>query len=157
MRRNFKRISSQLLAPFANSYKLKRSHLVFTTQVHFDPKPAILVKQLILTIIFLCFLSRRRQPCKSPDQGAVTRPLMSGSELTQPSHPSDPVEMRRLNFQTPAMISHPPIPISELANHIERLKTNDNLKFSQEYEVSVKLDIYLPISNSTKIRNNFMK
>lgn len=49
--------------------------------------------------------------------------------------PSDPVEMRRLNFQTPGMISHPPIPISELANHIERLKINDNLKFSQEYEV----------------------
>lgn len=48
---------------------------------------------------------------------------------------SDPVEMRRLNFQTPGMISHPPIPISELANHIERLKANDNLKFSQEYEV----------------------
>jgi netrin-G3 ligand len=48
--------------------------------------------------------------------------------------PTDPVEMRRLNFQTPGMISHPPIPISELANHIERLKANDNLKFSQEYE-----------------------
>ena len=42
--------------------------------------------------------------------------------------------MRRLNFQTPGMISHPPIPISELSNHIERLKANDNLKFSQEYE-----------------------
>ena len=51
--------------------------------------------------------------------------------------PTDPVEMRRLNFQTPGMISHPPIPISELANHIERLKANDNLKFSQEYEVYI--------------------
>jgi len=48
--------------------------------------------------------------------------------------PSDPVDMRRLNFQTPGMISHPPIPISEFANHIERLKANDNQKFSQEYE-----------------------
>jgi netrin-G3 ligand len=43
--------------------------------------------------------------------------------------------MRRLNFQTPGMISHPPIHLSDLANHIERLKANDNLKFSQEYEV----------------------
>lgn len=52
-----------------------------------------------------------------------------------PAAPSDPVKMRRLNFQTPGMISHPPIPISQLAEHIERLKGNDNQKFSQEYEV----------------------
>lgn len=63
---------------------------------------------------------------------------MSGEVAT--SHaPSDPVEMRRLNFQTPGMISHPPIPVTELANHIERLKASDNLKFSQEYEVSIFL------------------
>lgn len=33
------------------------------------------------------------------------------------------------------MASHPPIPIMDLAEHLERLKANDNLKFSQEYEV----------------------
>lgn len=33
------------------------------------------------------------------------------------------------------MASHPPIPIMDLADHLERLKANDNLKFSQEYEV----------------------
>uniref|UniRef100_A0A674MA28 protein-tyrosine-phosphatase n=1 Tax=Takifugu rubripes TaxID=31033 RepID=A0A674MA28_TAKRU len=49
-------------------------------------------------------------------------------------HPTDPVELRRLNFQTPGMTSHPPIPVTELADHLERLKANDNLKFSQEYE-----------------------
>lgn len=59
---------------------------------------------------------------------------MSG-EVATCHAPTDPVEMRRINFQTPGMISHPPIPISELANHIERLKANDNHKFSQEYEV----------------------
>ncbi|MGH0157478.1 UNVERIFIED_CONTAM: hypothetical protein FKN15_033929 [Acipenser sinensis] len=32
------------------------------------------------------------------------------------------------------MASHPPIPIMELADQLERLKANDNLKFSQEYE-----------------------
>lgn len=36
------------------------------------------------------------------------------------------------------MASHPPIPIMDLADHLERLKANDNLKFSQEYEVSVR-------------------
>uniref|UniRef100_A0A8C5I1N6 protein-tyrosine-phosphatase n=1 Tax=Gouania willdenowi TaxID=441366 RepID=A0A8C5I1N6_GOUWI len=30
--------------------------------------------------------------------------------------------------------NHPPIPISELAEHIELLKANDNLRLSQEYE-----------------------
>ncbi|XP_076144773.1 receptor-type tyrosine-protein phosphatase delta [Alosa pseudoharengus] len=63
-------------------------------------------------------------------------------------HPTDPVELRRLNFQTPgsgvcgypsnlhlsSMANHPPIPILDLADHLERLKANDNLKFSQEYE-----------------------
>lgn len=33
------------------------------------------------------------------------------------------------------MMTHPPIPISELAEHTELLKANDNLKLSQEYEV----------------------
>ena len=32
------------------------------------------------------------------------------------------------------MISHPPIPIHMLAEHIDSLKAADNLKFSQEYE-----------------------
>uniref|UniRef100_A0A4W5R0K5 protein-tyrosine-phosphatase n=1 Tax=Hucho hucho TaxID=62062 RepID=A0A4W5R0K5_9TELE len=32
------------------------------------------------------------------------------------------------------MANHPPIPILDLADHLERLKANDNLKFSQEYE-----------------------
>lgn len=58
-------------------------------------------------------------------------------EVTPPHAPSDPVEMRRLMYQTPAMVSHPPIPVSMLAQHIEMLKANDNLKFSQEYEVRI--------------------
>ncbi|KAM3960723.1 tyrosine-protein phosphatase Lar-like [Aphomia sociella] len=94
--------------------------------------PIIAALMLSLCLVLLFILKRRRQPCKTPDQAAVTRPLMSADVGF--GAPSDPVEMRRLNFQTPAMISHPPIPISELAEHIERLKANDNLKFSQEYE-----------------------
>ena len=31
-------------------------------------------------------------------------------------------------------MNHPPIPITELANHIDQLKASDGLKFSQEYE-----------------------
>ena len=39
-----------------------------------------------------------------------------------------------MNFQTPGMASHPPISLHQLALHIDALKANDNLKFSQEYE-----------------------
>jgi hypothetical protein len=60
----------------------------------------------------------------------------AGSGMGGLGAPSDPVELRRLNFQTPGMMSHPPIPVSELSNHIEMLKANDNTLFSQEYEVS---------------------
>ncbi|XP_076757587.1 tyrosine-protein phosphatase Lar isoform X4 [Xylocopa sonorina] len=95
--------------------------------------PIIAALMVSLFLILLFVIKRRRQPCKAPDQAAVTRPLMA-ADISSNHAPSDPVEMRRLNFQTPGMASHPPIPISELGNHIERLKANDNLKFSQEYE-----------------------
>ena len=35
------------------------------------------------------------------------------------------------------------MPISELTDHIERLKANDNLKFSQEYEVRLHFSSFL--------------
>ncbi|KAK5642104.1 hypothetical protein RI129_008271 [Pyrocoelia pectoralis] len=95
--------------------------------------PIIAALMLSIILVLLFILKKRRQPCKTPDQAAVTRPLIA-ADLNNSIAPSDPVEMRRLNFQTPGMISHPPIPILELANHIDRLKMNDNLKFSQEYE-----------------------
>lgn len=95
--------------------------------------PIIAALFLCVFFVFVFIIKRRRQPCKAPDQAAVTRPLMA-ADIGMSSAPTDPVEMRRLNFQTPGMISHPPISITELANHIERLKANDNLKFSQEYE-----------------------
>ncbi|XP_046660336.1 tyrosine-protein phosphatase Lar isoform X3 [Homalodisca vitripennis] len=95
--------------------------------------PIIAALMLSVCLVMLFIIKKRRQPCKSPDQSAVTRPLMSG-EMATSQAPKDPVEMRRLKFQTPGMISHPPIPVTELSNHIDRLKANDNLKFSQEYE-----------------------
>ena len=32
------------------------------------------------------------------------------------------------------MMSHPPITVADLSDHIDRLKAQDGLKFSQEYE-----------------------
>uniref|UniRef100_A0A1I8I8K9 Protein-tyrosine-phosphatase n=1 Tax=Macrostomum lignano TaxID=282301 RepID=A0A1I8I8K9_9PLAT len=45
--------------------------------------------------------------------------------------PTDPVELRRINFQTPG---HPPVPVAQLIDHVASLKASDNLKFSAEYE-----------------------
>jgi len=32
------------------------------------------------------------------------------------------------------MVSHPPVPVNELAEHIERLRANSGARFSAEYE-----------------------
>jgi len=32
------------------------------------------------------------------------------------------------------MTSHPPVPVSELASHVERLRANSGARFSTEYE-----------------------
>lgn len=45
---------------------------------------------------------------------------------------------------TAGMKEHPPIAISDLADNIERLRANDGLRFSQEYEVTL-LASYLPV------------
>lgn len=59
---------------------------------------------------------------------------MGSDGLSCADVPTDPVEMRRANFKSPAMAQHPPIAIADLAAHIDRLKANDNHLFSQEYE-----------------------
>ncbi|ODN02995.1 Tyrosine-protein phosphatase Lar [Orchesella cincta] len=108
--------------------------------------------------MLMCFLfKRRRVSQKHVDQSGVLKPLIAtdgpdgpmpagyitssfgmhtiGSDgITMPEAPSDPVEMRRMNFKTPALLQHPPIVIADLAAHIDRLKSNDNHLFSQEYE-----------------------
>ena len=92
---------------------------------------------LALLVVLVIVFRRRQQPLKQPmDGGQVTTPLMSGFEMANASviAPSDPVELRRMNFQTPGMLSHPPIPVSQLASHIEELKTDGAAKFTAEYE-----------------------
>ncbi|KAJ0058874.1 hypothetical protein NL108_001113, partial [Boleophthalmus pectinirostris] len=103
---------------------------------------------IIIVIAILLFKKKRASPLPKDDHsGGVKDSLLANS--------SDPVEMRRLNYQTPGkegtqslmshviffilfsqlgMREHPPITVADLADHIERLKANDGLKFSQEYE-----------------------
>ncbi|XP_057200320.1 receptor-type tyrosine-protein phosphatase S isoform X15 [Triplophysa rosa] len=114
--------------------------------------PVLAVIFIICIVIAILLYKRRFHWSSQPDRKraeseARKGSLPSGKEMPC-HHPTDPVELRRLNFQTPGsaasvypsnlhlsrMASHPPIPIMELADHIERLKANDNLKFSQQYE-----------------------
>ena len=127
------------------------------------PVLAAILFAFIIIFIFV-MRKRRQNTKQPLEQGAVLTPLMSGFEMNNAQvvaaggnqhHAngnngtldgtlpvmmdvgpgvSDPVELRRLNFQTPGMMSHPPIPIMDLAAHIEDLKAEDNLKFSAEYE-----------------------
>ncbi|XP_034439936.1 protein tyrosine phosphatase receptor type Fa isoform X5 [Hippoglossus hippoglossus] len=81
---------------------------------------------IIIVIAILLFKRKRTSPAKDEHMAGVKDSLLA--------HSSDPVEMRRLNYQTQGMREHPPIPVSDLADHIERLRANDGLRFSQEYE-----------------------
>ncbi|XP_032355183.1 receptor-type tyrosine-protein phosphatase delta isoform X43 [Etheostoma spectabile] len=89
----------------------------------------VLAVVFIICIVIAILLYKRKRAESEARKGS----LPNSKEIPL-HHPTDPVELRRLNFQTPGMASHPPIPIMDLADHQERLKANDNLKFSQEYE-----------------------
>ncbi|XP_041635295.1 receptor-type tyrosine-protein phosphatase delta-like isoform X22 [Cheilinus undulatus] len=103
----------------------------------------VLAVVFIICIVIAILLYKRKRAETEARKGS----LPNNKEMPL-HHPTDPVELRRLNFQTPgsgasshpsnlhlsSMASHPPIPIMDLADHLERLKANDNLKFSQEYE-----------------------
>ncbi|XP_054874736.1 receptor-type tyrosine-protein phosphatase S isoform X7 [Amphiprion ocellaris] len=131
---------------------------VMTKELLVDPLPVepgdgliwvvgpVLAVVFIICIVIAILLYKNRKRKESEPR---TKCLLNNADIT-PHHPTDPVEMRRINFQTPdsglsspqseadfdyeSMMNHPPIPISELAEHTELLKANDNLKLSQEYE-----------------------
>ncbi|KAJ8008280.1 hypothetical protein DPEC_G00103170 [Dallia pectoralis] len=103
----------------------------------------VLAVVFIICIVIAILLYKRKRAESEARKGS----LPNSKEMPS-HHPSDPVELRRMNFQTPgsgdrgypsnlhssSMASHPPIAVLDLADHLERLKANDNLKFSQEYE-----------------------
>ncbi|XP_075467515.1 receptor-type tyrosine-protein phosphatase S isoform X2 [Ascaphus truei] len=105
----------------------------------------VLAVVFIICIVIAILLYKNKRKNSEPR----TKCLLNNAEIA-PHHPTDPVEMRRINFQTPdsglssplsdpefgfeSMLNHPPIPIADLSEHTEHLKANDNLKLSQEYE-----------------------
>ncbi|XP_041117754.1 receptor-type tyrosine-protein phosphatase delta-like isoform X2 [Polyodon spathula] len=107
----------------------------------------VLAVVFIICIVIAILLYKSKPDRKRAESDSRKSSIPNSKEIPS-HHPTDPVELRRLNFQTPgsglsgypgnlhssSMASHPPIPIMELADQLERLKANDNLKFSQEYE-----------------------
>ncbi|XP_019499291.1 PREDICTED: receptor-type tyrosine-protein phosphatase F isoform X12 [Hipposideros armiger] len=105
----------------------------------------VLAVILIILIVIAILLFKSKQERKRTHSPSSKDEQSIGLKDSLLAHSSDPVEMRRLNYQTPgssvpscpnisSMRDHPPIPITDLADNIERLKANDGLKFSQEYE-----------------------
>ncbi|XP_035385749.1 receptor-type tyrosine-protein phosphatase delta isoform X43 [Electrophorus electricus] len=111
-----------------------------------DPQPIIdeeegliwVVGPVLAVVFIICIviaiLLYKSKPDRKRAEAEARKGSLPNSKEIPSHHPTDPVELRRLNFQTPGMATHPPIPIMDLADHLERLKANDNLKFSQEYE-----------------------
>ncbi|XP_063770958.1 receptor-type tyrosine-protein phosphatase S isoform X13 [Pseudophryne corroboree] len=89
----------------------------------------VLAVVFIICIVIAILLYKNKRKNSEPR----SKCLLNNAEIP-PHHPTDPVEMRRINFQTPGMLNHPPIPTADLSEHTEHLKANDNLKLSQEYE-----------------------
>uniref|UniRef100_A0A2I3T7G8 Receptor-type tyrosine-protein phosphatase S n=1 Tax=Pan troglodytes TaxID=9598 RepID=A0A2I3T7G8_PANTR len=115
-----------------------------------DPQPIVDGEEGLIWVIgpvlAVVFIISPCPPRLDSREEPRTKCLLNNADLA-PHHPKDPVEMRRINFQTPGidqprrgllhpvgMLSHPPIPIADMAEHTERLKANDSLKLSQEYE-----------------------
>ncbi|XP_044124286.1 receptor-type tyrosine-protein phosphatase S isoform X10 [Bufo gargarizans] len=107
----------------------------------------VLAVVFIICIVIAILLYKNKPDSKRKNSEPRTKCLLNNAEIP-PHHPTDPVELRRINFQTPdsglssplsdhefeSMLNHPPIPIADLSEHTEHLKANDNLKLSQEYE-----------------------
>nr|XP_021331062.1 protein tyrosine phosphatase, receptor type, D isoform X12 [Danio rerio] len=94
----------------------------------------VLAVIFIISIVILILLFKSKPDRKRAELEGRKCSFPSSGKAMSSQHPSDPVELRRINFPTAGMTSHPPVSVSELPAHIERMKANDSLRFSQEYE-----------------------
>lgn len=92
-----------------------------------------LVLVLILAVIVTVFYKNQRQALKTNQINETTTRLLSDHMMDR-IYSAVPIEpdRRNLNYQSRAMLNHPPVPVKDLADHIEILKMNNNLK--DEYE-----------------------
>ncbi|KAM9385240.1 receptor-type tyrosine-protein phosphatase F-like [Pholidichthys leucotaenia] len=118
-------------SPFSDPFMVKLSRVVQQPQEDAEMlwvMGPVLSVILIIIIVIAILLFKRKRMCPAKEDHMI------GVKESLVVHCSDPVEMRRINYHTKGMIDHPPVSIGDLADHIERLKANDGLHFSQEYE-----------------------
>ncbi|XP_016092990.1 receptor-type tyrosine-protein phosphatase F-like [Sinocyclocheilus grahami] len=120
------------VSPYSDPMMVKlhsgMSHHVEDPEMLWVMGPVLAVVLIIIIVITILLFKRKRSSPSAKDEHSA------GVKDHLLAHSSDPVEMRRLNYQTQGMREHPPISVCALADHIERLKANDGLHFSQEYE-----------------------
>uniref|UniRef100_A0A8C9U271 Receptor-type tyrosine-protein phosphatase F n=1 Tax=Scleropages formosus TaxID=113540 RepID=A0A8C9U271_SCLFO len=95
----------------------------------------VLAVVLIVIIVIAILLFKRHPHCVSGSVIPVSVP-QAGVTCAVGSF-AQPARSDGVTVSCPlhaGMREHPPIPICDLADHIERLKANDGLRFSQEYE-----------------------
>lgn len=89
---------------------------------------------LILAIIVTMFYKKQRQALKTNQINETTIRLLPNHimEGIYSAVPIQPLDRKTMNYQARAVQNHPPVPVDELAEHIEFLRANNNLK--DEYE-----------------------
>uniref|UniRef100_A0A3B3BJ68 Receptor-type tyrosine-protein phosphatase F n=1 Tax=Oryzias melastigma TaxID=30732 RepID=A0A3B3BJ68_ORYME len=88
----------------------------------------VLAVIVIIIIVIGILLFKRKRTCPAKDEHIL------GMKESLTAHVVDPVEMKRLTCQTQGMKDRPPVAVCDLADHVERLKAHECLRFSQEYE-----------------------
>lgn len=92
---------------------------------------------LVLALIVSIFYKKQKQALKTNQMNETTIRLLPEHMIERiyssvPAEPQQLVERRNMTYQSRALLNHPNIPVHELAEHIEVLKMNNNLK--DEYE-----------------------
>ncbi|KAM4575308.1 protein tyrosine phosphatase receptor type Fa isoform 1-T1 [Fundulus diaphanus] len=122
-------------SPFSDTFVVNLSGV--TRQAQEDPEmlwvvgPVLAVIMIIITVIAI-LLFKSKQERKHTSSAKDEHMLEMKDTLM--ARIADPVETRRLKCQTIGMREHPPIPICDLADHVERLKDNDGLLLLQEFQ-----------------------
>lgn len=93
-----------------------------------------LVLVIILALIVTAFYNKQRQALKTNQMNETTIRLLPDPMMNSiyAPVPIEHIERSRTNYQSRAKQNHPPVPVNELAEHIEVLKMDNNLK--EEYE-----------------------
>lgn len=130
-------------SPFSEPLSLTKPNLEISQTSQISPETHKAVKTIlfvVLAIVFVLgyittkFYKQQRQALKTNQMNETTIRLLPDPMIDRiySTVPIEPIDKRNLNYQSRAMMNHPPITINDLAEHIELLKMNNNLK--DEYE-----------------------